>query len=200
MHPPTVASFIKELSLGGNHVCRSPWRSVGHRTNGKAYYVGVFILAALLLDIALWVLVLLGWESVVIPEDFASTHQPVFVFPYSHGLLSSFGWSVLAAVVLYLFYPRLKGWRLRAAALGGLAVFSHWLLDALVHVRELPLAGVDSTKVGLGLWQDMPVAVAVETAIVVAGLYLFSSLPAAHQHRIFNLKMDIIFLYILLNN
>ena len=48
--------------------------------------VGVFIAAALLLDLVLWVFVLLGWESVAIPADFAHTHQAAFVFPYSHGL------------------------------------------------------------------------------------------------------------------
>ena len=45
--------------------------------------VGVFIGAALLLDTVLWVLVLAGWESVSIPANFARTHQPEFVFPYS---------------------------------------------------------------------------------------------------------------------
>jgi hypothetical protein len=44
--------------------------------------VGVFIAAALLLDFALWLFVLLDWESVTIPTDFAATHQPAFVFPY----------------------------------------------------------------------------------------------------------------------
>jgi hypothetical protein len=47
--------------------------------------VGVLAAAALLLDVVLWLLVLIGWESVTIPADFAGTHQPVFVFPYSHG-------------------------------------------------------------------------------------------------------------------
>ncbi len=46
--------------------------------------VGVFVVAALLLDFLLWLFVLLGWESVTIPADFASKHQAEFVFPYSH--------------------------------------------------------------------------------------------------------------------
>ena len=47
--------------------------------------LGILVLAALLLDFVLWVLVLLGWESAVIPADFSTTHQPYFVFPCSHG-------------------------------------------------------------------------------------------------------------------
>lgn len=136
--------------------------------------VGTFILAALFLDLMLWLLVLLGWESVTIPANFASTHQPEFVFPYSHGLLAGIAWSVLAGAAAVLFYPRLEAARFRAGVLVAAAVFSHWLLDALVHVPELPLAGAGSLKMGLGLWQNMPVALAVEALLVVGGLSLFA--------------------------
>jgi len=136
--------------------------------------VGVYIAAALLLDILLWLLVLLGWESVAIPADFAGTHQAEFVFPYSHGLLASVGWSVLAGLVGLAGYSRLRT-RWRAAALIAAAVFSHWLLDALVHRPELPLAGAASRAVGLGLWNHMSAALTLEAAIVAIGLYLFVS-------------------------
>jgi hypothetical protein len=135
--------------------------------------VGAFILAAVLLDVVLWVLVLLGSESVTIPADFADTHQARFVFPYSHSLLAGIGWSALAGVAAFFWYPHLAPAKARAAALIAAAVFSHWLLDALVHAPELPIAGADSAKVGLGLWDTMPVAIAVEAIIAVAGLCLF---------------------------
>lgn len=54
----------------------------------------------------------------------------------------------------------------------GAAVFSHWLLDFLVHRPDLPLIG-DSFKVGLGLW-NMPVAaLSLETMILCGGLALY---------------------------
>src|SRR5512139_4173593 len=135
--------------------------------------VGVFIAAALLLDALLWLFVLLGWESVAIPYNFASTHQPEFVFPFSHGLAAGLVWSVLAAVAGWAASARLGSARARASVLIGAAVFSHWLIDALVHQPEMPLAGASSSKVGLGLWQNMPVALAAEALIVVIGLFLF---------------------------
>jgi hypothetical protein len=52
-------------------------------------HAGVFVGASLLLDVLLWLFVLPGWESVRIGADFATTHQPQFVFPYSHGLLAA---------------------------------------------------------------------------------------------------------------
>jgi hypothetical protein len=112
---------------------------------------------------------------VTIPANFAATHQPEFVFPYSHGLLAAIGWSALAGVATFLWYLRLQAAKLRAAALVAAAVFSHWLLDALVHAPELPVAGTSSMKVGLGLWHMMPVALTVEAFIAVAGLYFFVS-------------------------
>ena len=137
--------------------------------------LGVLVFAAVFLDFVLWLLVLLGWETVTIPADFDATHQPEFVFPYSHGLIASIGWSVLAGIATYLWYPRLNHAKLRAAAFVAAAVFSHWLLDALVHAPGLPVAGAASAKAGAGLWQTMPVALAVEAVIALAGLYLFLS-------------------------
>jgi len=135
--------------------------------------IGVFVGAALLLDLACWILVLLSVESVRIPANFATTHQPDFTFPYSHGLRASLVWSVVAGLVTCTASGRLPQARVRAALLVGAAVFSHWLLDALVHAPELPLAGAGSTRVGLGLWHRMPVALVVEAGIVLAGAWLF---------------------------
>jgi hypothetical protein len=145
--------------------------------------VGAFVFAALLLDVVLWIFVLLGWETATIPPDFARSHQVAFEFPFSHGLVPSIGWSVLFGALVAYALVRLPDRRLRAAALIGAAVLSHWLLDALVHVPELPLAGAASTKVGLGLWQHRAVALALEALIVVAGLWLFVAGAALSRGR-----------------
>jgi hypothetical protein len=142
--------------------------------------IGVIITAALLLDGLLWLFVLVGWESVGIPADFARTHQPAFVFPYSHGLAAGALWSALGGAAGLLAYAHRSRAKWRAAALIFAAVFSHWLLDALVHRTELPLAGAASPRIGLGLWNALPIALMVEAAIVVGGLCLFmrgSALP-----------------------
>src|SRR5512133_3200428 len=92
--------------------------------------VGAFIAAGLLLDFVLWLFVLLGWESVTIPADFAWTHQPQFVFPYSHGLVAALAWSLAAALVAFAAFARLQRRKVVAATLFAAAVFSHWVLDA----------------------------------------------------------------------
>jgi hypothetical protein len=134
---------------------------------------GALAFAALLLDSTFWLFVLLGWESVKIPPDFVNTHQPQFTFPYSHGLLASLVWSLLSGGATLCWRAGLQEARLRSAGLVALAVFSHWLLDALVHEPGLPLFTARSPRVGLGLWQTMPVALAIEALLVIAGLALF---------------------------
>lgn len=135
--------------------------------------LGALVFAALLLDSVLWLFVLLGWESVSIPADYASTHRLVFVFPYSHGLLAAVAWSALAGIAAFLWYSRLGSAKWRITVFVVAAVFSHWLLDWLVHVPDLPLAGEGSPKAGLGLWQNIPLALTVEAFITLAGLGLF---------------------------
>lgn len=143
--------------------------------------IGVFVGAALLLDLVLWVFVLLGWESIRLPADFARTHQPEFTFPYSHGLVAAMMWSILAGGIALSLHPHLPDGRRRAGLLIAGSVFSHWLLDALVHRPELPLAGNASAKAGLSLW-DIPTAgLGAEAIIVLLGLGLF--LPGCHPPR-----------------
>ena len=130
--------------------------------------VALFVAAAVLLDALLWIFILLGWESVRFPPDFASSHQPAFVFPYSHGLIASLAWSALVAALAWGL--RRDG---RLALLLAAAVLSHWVLDFLVHRPELPLAGPSSRALGLALWDSMPLALLLEAAITVGGVALF---------------------------
>lgn len=134
---------------------------------------GAFVAAAVLLDLLLWLFILLGWESVAIPADYAATRQPAFTFPYSHGLVAALAWASLAGAAAFALLPRLGPARAWAAALVAAAVFSHWLLDALVHAPEMPLAGEASLKVGLGLWDAIAAALAVEAVVAVAGLWAY---------------------------
>lgn len=65
--------------------------------------------------------------------------------PWSHGLFMSLTWSLLGALLAYLFYRNR-----RAAGVVGLVVFSHWSLDFLMH-SNLPLFFGNTPLLGLGL-------------------------------------------------
>jgi hypothetical protein len=67
--------------------------------------------------------------------------------PYTQSLVAAVLWAV-AAIVLCKPLCGVRNWS--AAAWIGAAVFSHWVLDWLVHRPDLPLYD-DAMKVGLGI-------------------------------------------------
>jgi hypothetical protein len=141
-------------------------------SRSRRFRLGTLLGAALLLDLLLGVLVLAGMEQVVVPSDFAAGHYLEFVFPYSHGLLAAVFWAGLTAVLAG------AGWLLlgrgaTAAWIAGAAVFSHFVCDAVEHVRGLPLLGEDLPHVGLGLWRSMPWALALEMLLLAGGAAFF---------------------------
>jgi hypothetical protein len=136
--------------------------------------LGKLVAGALLLDSLLGVFVLAHLESVQVPDDFATLHFLRFDFPVSHGLLAAISWSLLALAIVR------KKWGIEAGNAVGLAVFTHWPLDAIVHEPELPLA-VGSPAVGLSLWHILPLSIALEAAIVAAGLVAYW--PLARPRR-----------------
>jgi hypothetical protein len=50
---------------------------------------------------------------------------------------------------------------------------SHWLLDAIVHIPDLPLTPDETTLIGLGLWQSRAATLAVEVPIFAIGVWLY---------------------------
>jgi hypothetical protein len=62
--------------------------------------------------------------------------------------------------------------RVGALLIGGLVV-SHWLLDAIVHVPDLPLVPSGGPLVGLGLWNFVAGTFVVEGALLAGGLWLY---------------------------
>ncbi len=128
-------------------------------------------LAVQWVDILWGVFVLLGIEKVrIVPGITASSPLDLYYMPYTHGLLTSLGWAVLAALAYGLLARPAGQWR--SAAILGACVFSHWILDLIVHRPDLPLWG-DSAKVGLGLWNHPVPAFLLEAAVLVVGVALY---------------------------
>jgi hypothetical protein len=78
-------------------------------------------------------------------------------------------WSLAAAAAWRLWRGATSGGR--AALLVAAAVFSHWLLDFVVHRPDLPLYD-DTAKVGLGLWNRPALAFLLEAALLFGGMAL----------------------------
>jgi membrane-bound metal-dependent hydrolase YbcI (DUF457 family) len=129
------------------------------------------IAAPILLDL-LWPIGLLtGLESVqVVPGITAVTPLDLHDYPYTHSLAMAVVWSLLFALG-YLAFTRDR----RGALVIGLGVASHWLLDFVTHIPDLPLYPGHTDYVGLGLWRSLPGTLAVEAALFVAGVGLYAT-------------------------
>jgi len=130
----------------------------------------VLFLAVQLLDVFWAIFVLLGVEKVRIAPGITVVNPlDLYYMPYTHGLLTSLLWSAAAAIA-YRVIRKDGSWA--AAGIVGSAVFSHWILDLLVHRPDLPLYG-DSLKVGLTLWNYPVIASALEVVILFGSLYFY---------------------------
>ena len=127
-------------------------------------------IAVQLLDVFWAPFILLGIEKVrIVPGITASNPLDLYYMPYTHSLIAAVVWSA-ASYGLYRLWRRPVGGG--AATLVGLAVFSHWILDFVVHRPDLPLYD-DTAKVGLGLWNRPALAFGLEAALLFGGISLF---------------------------
>jgi membrane-bound metal-dependent hydrolase YbcI (DUF457 family) len=137
--------------------------------------LGALIAAPLLLDLLWPVFLLTGWEQVRIePGNTAFTPLAFIHYPWTHSLLTAFGWAILYA----LLYFALTKYRQGAVCIF-IGVFSHWFLDAVVHRRDLPLFPGSETLVGLGLWNWPAATIIIESVLFIAGVWLYRSATRA---------------------
>jgi hypothetical protein len=128
----------------------------------------VLFLAVQLLDVFWALFVFLGVERVRIVPGFTRTNAlDLYYMPYTHSLPGAIGWSLAAALV----YRAVTGAR-KAGAWVGAAVFSHWVLDILVHKPDMALYD-NTAKMGLGLWDYPWVTLVIEAALLFGGTAAF---------------------------
>ena len=106
-----------------------------------------YVAAAQLVDIGWSVLVMAGIEKVRVDHSLPGSALDLYSMPWTHSLPAALVWAVAAGAVCRW---GLK-WPGRVSAMVGAVVFSHWLLDWLVHRPDL-LLWPGGEKVGLGLW------------------------------------------------
>jgi hypothetical protein len=131
----------------------------------------VLFLAVQWLDVVWSPLVLLGIEKVRIVPGFTATNPlDLYYMPYTHSLVAALVWSAAILLIYKLVVRSADAWR--NAIILGLAVFSHWVLDLIVHRADLPLYG-NSAKVGFGLWDHRALAFGAEAAVLFGGMWLY---------------------------
>lgn len=142
----------------------------------KRASLGVLFLAVQFVDILFFPFVLLGIEHINIIENFTdATHFELEYMPYTHSLVGSLFW----AGVVYALFRWVIVKQKSVALVIALAVFSHWILDLLVHTPDLPVWNDASLKLGFGLWNNAVATYLLEATLLLAALWLYLRSTAA---------------------
>jgi len=140
----------------------------------------VLFIAVQLLDVLWAPFVLLGIEKVrIVPGITKASPLDLYYMPYTHGLLTAIGWSIMLGAAYQLIARPSAA---RSSVIVGLAVFSHWVLDLLVHRPDLPLYD-NTAKVGLGLWNAPAIELPLEALILLGGMWLYLRDNSSHANR-----------------
>ena len=129
------------------------------------------MLATVWLDIVFVPLFLTGIERIEQVPGAQGTYGAGLIFAdYTHSLLGALVLAVLFGTVAAF------AWGRRTAIVLGAVVFSHWLLDLVVHRADMPLLPANVghfPRFGFGLWRVPTAAMVVEFFIVLVGSYLY---------------------------
>jgi len=135
----------------------------------KSLSLPIVFIAVQFLDFLWPILVLMGIESVKIEEGITKLIPFDFTYyPYSHSLLMTIVWSLLFGFIYFMFTKNRQN-----SLILGVLVFSHWVLDLIVHRPDLPLSPFSDYKVGLGMWNYPFLEIVIEYGMFLAGAYFY---------------------------
>jgi hypothetical protein len=138
--------------------------------------LGTLFVAVQLVDLLWGVFLLTGWERVRIDPGYTAVTPLQFVrYPITHSLVGTIAWSAVGAAIYYSWPTRDTSRHWQASVLVGLAVFTHFWLDVLVHVPDLTIAGEGTPALGLGLWNSVGATLAAELLFFAAGIAIYVS-------------------------
>ena len=127
------------------------------------------IVSSQLLDIAYIPFSLAGIERMEPVGDGGLGNVMIYAF-YSHSLVGALLLALLAAVLAGNF------WGKNTAKITGAVVFSHWILDLIVHRPDMPILPGNIGNLpllGFGLWQYAPASMFVEFLLIASGVFYY---------------------------
>ena len=120
--------------------------------------VFVLLIAAYITDIVYFCFLIFGSDA----ADYS---------PWTHSLFMAFSWSVLTILIAYFITKKR-----RVSLVLGIIVFSHWILDFIVHSPDLPILFRNSPELGLGLWTSGPgliLSLILELVLLIGGIAIY---------------------------
>lgn len=151
-------------------------------THRRAPSLPVLFVGGQLVDWAFFGLLLTGAERMrLAPGTSAMNPMDLYHLPYTHSLLGASLWALAFAVLIAA-----TGKGRTAAMIGFGVVLSHWLLDLIVHVPDLTLAG-SPPKLGFGLWNYPALEMPLEIALTMGSLWVYARATGGPRPAIWGL-------------
>ncbi|MGA8263635.1 MAG: hypothetical protein WB779_04255 [Ignavibacteriaceae bacterium] len=129
------------------------------------------MLSTFLLDIVFIILVSAGIESFAPIKPAQPTYGGVIIHAYySHSLVGAL---IIATITGYIAKWI---WDKRTGIIIGTIVFSHWILDLIVHRPDLPILPGNAGNLpllGFALWNIPAASAMLELLLVIGGAYLY---------------------------
>lgn len=166
------------------------------------------LLSTYLLDIIFIIMLAFGLENFQSIDPAHPAYGAVLIHAYyTHSLLGA----ALIALVAGWFASR--RWGQRNGVMIAAVVFSHWLLDLLVHRPDLPILPGNLGNLpllGFGLWQLPVVSAGLEFVLILGGVFFYyrsasqlptppNSTPQQQRRRVLTAStVTAVFLFLLL--
>jgi hypothetical protein len=106
----------------------------------------------------------------IVPGITEANAFDLYYMPYTHSVPGALALSLLFGGVVAMAVRDRRGMTFVAVSA---AAFSHWLLDLVVHVPDLPLYD-NAAKVGLGLWRHVGLSFPLELVVLIAGAWIYT--------------------------
>ncbi len=148
-----------------------------------------YVIGCQLLDVGWGGLIMTGAERVRVDPSLPGSPLDLYDMPWTHSLPGALAWSVAGALAVRLALK--TPWR--AAVFVGLAVFSHWVLDFVVHRPDL-LLFPGGPKVGLGFWNNPVPEQALELGLLAVAAVFWSGERLSEGRRVWPAAAFISFL------
>jgi len=150
----------------------------------------LLFLAVQLVDIIWSIFIFTGIEKASVSHEVAGTPLDLYYMPYTHSLLGALLWSAIAFLIIR-YVPIIKNRNFSKAFIVSIAVFSHWLLDLIVHTSDLPL-WLNTFKVGLGFYENAILSFSLEVVLLIVGFLIYLRSLTGKGKRITGLSILLI--------
>jgi membrane-bound metal-dependent hydrolase YbcI (DUF457 family) len=144
--------------------------AAGVKARERLLPLWALMLATVWLDVLFAPLLVAGIEEIDDAPGTDGGYGDVIIHAdWTHSLV---GAAVIAAATGWI---ATRWWARRGGIVVGAVVFSHWLLDLVVHRDDMPIlpGNAGDVRVGFGLWESHAASVAIEAALLLAGALLY---------------------------